>query len=201
MKTLFLFLTFLLFAFFPCCRKDSSVTVYADPPSTTNHTSSQEPRNNYLPLKVGNYWIYSHFSIFDSTFQDDRWTDSVVVEKDTVIFGKVFYKVYGFSTTRPWNYLTFYNNYLIDEKTMYYFSSEDFTSVLRTNTQLDVNGETMAWGEFRMRCRDSLITVPAGTFTTITALCTYSIAPDYQNINSENPKFEFHCFAKNIGCV
>ena len=82
MKTL-KFLVLVLIAVpivFNSCKKDNSEDLSLTPPQP------------YYALEVGNYWIYQE-AYFDSAWNrlNDFTIDSVFVEKDTLINGKLFY--------------------------------------------------------------------------------------------------------------
>jgi len=62
------------------CKKSSNDTVSAPVP-------------DYYQLKVGNYWVFQHFTIDSNgiAVPENKW-DSVYIEKDTLIRGYKYYK-------------------------------------------------------------------------------------------------------------
>src|SRR5687768_1831456 len=92
-------IVFLLFiCCLPGCKKKVSSTVFTFPIPTKPTVNMA----NYFPMKVGNYWIYEHFTIDENDiFMKGNYTDSMYVEKDTVIFGKTFFKICKFFFGNP----------------------------------------------------------------------------------------------------
>jgi hypothetical protein len=78
MKKLFLLVCMLVLLI--SCQKEE--------PKPSNPT----PQTNYLPLKIGNYWVYQRFHV-DPLGNENllNGTDSVVVKSDTTIRNKQYF--------------------------------------------------------------------------------------------------------------
>jgi hypothetical protein len=119
MKQLTLLCAMALVSFMACQKENASTpTIAAD---------------NYLPLKVGNYWIYTLTNVsgkgIESTFEK---SDSVYIEKDTSINGQRYFKMVStldnlFGT----KFLRDSLHYIVDHKGVKLFSSENFTDTLQ----------------------------------------------------------------------
>jgi hypothetical protein len=85
MKQLTLLCAMALLSFMACQKENASTT-----PITAD---------NYFPLKVGNYWIYVNSEVSSDGVETVlEGQDSVFIEKDTVINGKLYYKFMNYSS-------------------------------------------------------------------------------------------------------
>jgi len=71
------------------CKKDTAVT----PPVAAKNNSTPSPTStSYINLQVGNYWVYNIYNVDTAgveTFANS--TDSVYIQKDTIVGGKTYY--------------------------------------------------------------------------------------------------------------
>jgi hypothetical protein len=85
-----LYLTAASVLFLASCKKDNNDnTDVVTPPTTANHTKYM------YPLAVGNYWVYGEIIIDSNGIQTPTSTiDSVYIDKDTVINGATYYRLF-----------------------------------------------------------------------------------------------------------
>jgi hypothetical protein len=185
------------------CRKDSRSSIsLTDGPHRAFHLDYPD----YFPLKAGNYWIYRQFTIDqDGGLTEGNRIDSCYIEKDTVIRGNTYFilrspHLFLMQTERP--ALRDSLHYRIDCRGRIYYSSVDFSTVFGRDTVVDLStNDTLFFADTRMHHKDSVVTTPAGTFTTINFRETYTVHPDFFIPGSSNPKFSHNIYAKNTGLV
>ena len=180
MKRRIIYLLALLIIFIFSCKKKS------------DDQSSQPvpPAPDYIQLSVGNYWVYNFYKV-DTNGVEQKLThsDSSYIQKDTLINGiRYFIKISNplqFSRSgSPMVYqerdiLRDSSGYLLirdyDGKSRILFARDNFTDVLYSDTV-----EHLAYREIKMTGKDSLVSLPAGNFTTRSACqYLYPLHPDY----------------------
>lgn len=162
---------------------------------------------NYGCLKAGNYWIYEHFTV-DTLGGATRLHlfDSCYVEKDTLINGKTYAKMFR---PYPYNlapdipnpslfYLRDSLHYIVDHKGIIKFSSEDFLTVFQKHYNLFNNGDTLYTSAAKMDDINQRTTVPAGEFTTLNYKTTYKLNPEFTPYTEKVSNMKY---AKEVGVV
>jgi hypothetical protein len=199
MKQLFA-LILLSIVLFISCKKDGKIyeSSLSEPPVT--YTS-------YYSLKTGSSWVYEQFTIDGDSVLTILGLDSSYVEKDTVIRGKTFTRIFNavWYTKQPL-LLTDSLHYVIDHNGRVLLSSVDFSNILAkftyTSTTQDTTIiDTLFTNELKMTDRDLNFSVPAGDFNTINALQTVSISPKYHSQGTSNPKYNISRYAVGIGPI
>ena len=190
MKKLLLLL--IAFTVFASCQKEE--------------TKPTEESQNYMPLDIGNYWIYQHFKV-DSLGNETAYEviDSVVISRDTSISGKTYSILENYWLKQPVNLpsksmLRDSSGYLVNEKGRISFAKNNFTDVLYSYVYFQEN-DTAYTAEYKMEVPDHLITVPAGTFNAL----NYKGNHHYYNHNSDNTEiiqvYSDTFYAPNIGMI
>ncbi len=158
------------------------------------------PEDDFMALKVGNYWIYQNYDIDSNgvATPTNDW-DSAYISKDTVINGQTYFKMIRkpvvFMSGQFPVYLRDSSGYLVDSDGQIHMSATNFTDTLYTDT---TTTPILYYGYLRMFAKDSLITVPAGTFTTRTA--RFSVVP--VNPNDPHPvRYTYDVYARNVGRI
>lgn len=158
--------------------------------------------DDYAMLKTGNYWIYEQFTV-DSLGNATPLGiyDSCYIEKDTLINGKTYYKMFrpsylGMPPTIL--YLRDSLHYVVDYTGMKYFSSSDFSSVFNYSV-ISMEGDTIAERRVQMANPGVVIQVPAGNYTTTDCQIHYKMHSPY-NMNGSN-RFQHTRYAKNKGII
>lgn len=170
------------------CKKDSIIppTVY----------------DTYLPLKVGNYWIYEEVQIdSNGTETPLSFVDSNYVEKDTIINGLTYYKVHKPNHFFP-DYCEILRDslhYIVDERGLIKFSSNDFTNTFNTSA-ITITANDTAYVMYRkMEPTTTTVNVTAGSFICYNAKETYHMYPGWDN---GGPIQYSDCFySKDVGIV
>jgi len=173
------------------CKKD-------DEPITENPVTYDD----YACLKTGNYWIYQQFTVdsLGNATPTDKY-DSCYIEKDTVVDGKIYYKMIRplYAGMQPTIlYLRDSLHYVVGITGSRYFSSQDFSSVFYYGV-INFEGDTIAEQRMQMANPNTSVSVPAGTFTTHDCQTQFQFHPPY-NFNG-NVRYQHARYAKNKGIV
>lgn len=183
-----------IICFFSCHKDDEAVI-------------SKVTTSSYLPMAVGNYWVYQEYTTQNNgTFVPSSAIDSVCISKDTIINGKTFYKFDSFqiyaSLVPPIrvNGSDFYSDScknLINPKGEIMFSEDNFTDILLRRSDV-IQEDTFTWITGKMEKLDQIVTVPAGTFNDVLNLKgTVNCNPKFSSVS--NPRYVNKYLAKNVG--
>jgi len=183
-------------------------------PAITSITPADTPVNtkhydDYMALRPGNYWVYNYYELdsINGEAHPEGAYDSVYVGRDTVInFRKyhrcidVGFNIKGCTTT----YLRDSLSYTVNHAGYVMFSSEDFTNLFRSETNLpnpgcydDMDGDTLQVTE-KMGLRNETTVVDAGTFTTSAFRRIHRYAAPFSPARIRSVDYRY---AKNIGLV
>ncbi len=178
------------------CKKSTNST----PPKPIDSTVVYP---DYFALKQGNYWIYQQFKVTDSGTEQLNTFDSSFVGSDTTINNKIYHTWFlpaglGGSTSFTWVRDSL--GYVVDFAGNIHFSNSDFSTIFATRISYP-NGahpDTITVTN-QMGFRDSMVTVPAGTFKTATFRNVYHFLPGYQ-IFGPTREYDW-MYAQNIGLI
>lgn len=185
----------ILLIFISSCKKDEDVIC---PPTP-------EPQLNYMPLAIGNYWLYETYRVDTNGVETNlNYHDSIVVTRDTIINNDTFYIVEG--TYRPfhtqWGVIRIIKNdngNLVNHLGDTILPATNFTDTFRKHYEIIGNNDTLFYRSFKMIDPTYDVTVPAGTFPIVDYRGTYTT---YQNIpNVPNPRYVHNYYAENVGKV
>jgi hypothetical protein len=187
MKKTSVFLPALIFISLLSCNKSD------------NNTSQPPADADFMALRTGNYWIYQNYALDTNGVgtPTDDW-DSAYISKDTLVNGKTYYKMHRKPVPQApvqlVDFLRDSSGYLVDIHGNILMSEDNFTDTLR----IDSTDAFLYIGYLKMFAKDSLITVPAGTFSTRTARLT--VVPS--DSNDPHPiRYLYDVYAKNTGRI
>jgi hypothetical protein len=129
----------LLFGVFICslfaCQKQKDVSI----------NKLEENGAGFLPLAVGNYWIYD-VSIIDSINPPVfvSW-DSTYIERDTLIGENLYYVFKSSSAFSFQQLLRDSSSFIVDEKGEVFLAPTNFTDTLSSTAVLNINGDTISF--------------------------------------------------------
>lgn len=139
----------------------------------------------YYPLSIGNYWVYQNYKI-DSLGNEEvfPWTDSIVIEQDSMINGNTYYVLINYPNGRTASnqiqgILRDSATYIVDQNGNRIISTSDFGSVLRTRI-IAFEGDTLVKSEYLMDSLKTSQTVPAGNFDALDRIANHYLYY-YQN--------------------
>lgn len=184
------FASLLIISCLTSCKKEET--------NQPDNNTSQQSTTNFMPLSVGNYWVYDWYKVDSNgveSYYNER--DSLYISKDTIINGNTYYKQEGtfsgmYETAQ---FLRDSNDYLVNSDGEILFSATNFTDILNTDTF-----EYYCYIDYQMAHKDSLVTVPAGTFTTYNCMGTiYNLDSAYQA--QWGTQYMHNIYADSIGLV
>lgn len=183
-----------MFIIFSCKKKKDDLT-----PITPNPTPEKYP--DYSNLKTGNYWVYQVYEIDSSGNEiSTQGLDSVYIEKDTIINGKVYFK------KMDKQFLSYYTptfirdslHFIVDHFGNISFSSQNLNMQL-SKYYIRSGNDTIAEVIEKMSGNNYSTSTPNGTFITTNAEAIYTMRPPYDM--GENPRKRYFKYAQNIGLV
>jgi hypothetical protein len=153
---------------------------------------------DYYQLKTGNYWIYEGYRVDTNGIATSTGDfDSAYIEKDTLIRGAVYYKLYE----KPYvlgelqfsSFLRDSSGYLVSDDGGIRASYVNFTDTI----VIDTTNPDLYSGYRKMIGKDSLVTVPAGAFASVTSSMQVIPAPAYA---SQVPvRYLYDVYGKGVG--
>lgn len=178
------------------CKKDKEI------PKDEPIVPSQATPKNYAKLAVGNYWIYQRFKIDTNGVTTPlNAFDSCYVSSQTTLGGDTYYEMYRpNSYGTPYSYLRDSAGWINNADLRTIFSPTDFTKIFHVGYATNGPTDTIAMAINKMTGEDSLVTTPAGTFTTSNSQWThymYSYWKFYGGVIRRTNT----CYAENIGIV
>lgn len=146
------------------CQKEEDDT--SSPGIVTEFCTSK-----YMPLNVGNYWVYEHFLI-DSLGNETSMEkfDSMAITRDSIIGDKKYFVLegtnYPYKSSQEWGIIDILRDsigYLVNQDGVIRFSRYNFTDTLaiKFGTSED---DTCYVIYCKMEKCDHPVTVPAGSF-------------------------------------
>lgn len=188
MKRFVIMAIFLVIACY-ACKKDEVVT--ADPP--------KDSVLDYMPLSIGNYWIYETFGCDSGEVNcTSKSIDTSRITKDTVIYGKTYYKLEG-------NYHLFIDpiflrdsgDYLVDHKGRVLFTHTDSLQIFNEQIVNDFYGDTVFYWYDKLISQNEEIMVEAGLFNCMDMRTSFFREEDDFQIEHQGHNY----YAKNVGLI
>jgi hypothetical protein len=129
-------------------------------------------KTSYMPLRIGNYWIYQEFRIDTSGNEiASSKLDSVIIKRDTLINHKKYYVLEGtnYPFSHYWDIIDILRDssgYIVNQNGTVRFAEKDFrdTLVYRAESNIYDNNDTLYTITYHMERNNNAVTVPAGTF-------------------------------------
>lgn len=149
-------------------------------------------------MKVGNYWIYQGFRIdTNGVVTPTTKYDSAYIEKDTIIRSLTYYKLledpYVLGSPKFASFLRDSSGYLVNSSGYILASDYNFIDTLEVKT-----GEGQLYMAYtKMTGKDSLVTLPAGSFQSITSRAT--VVPSIPNIGNHPIRYYYDVYGKGVG--
>ncbi len=168
------------------CKKEQT-----DPVPDVSYASA-------IQLKVGNYWIYENkilqISSNSITYDTD---DSVFISKDTIVNGKLYYKlgnIYGWKLVRD------SSGYIVDHEGYVFFSAINFKDTIYRHIGEQSRGF--------MTEKNKETVVPAGVYKTASFLLITDAQHHHHHIDNDPSMLGYNhriltrkCYARGVGMV
>jgi hypothetical protein len=187
----------LILVLFVSCKKEETTTPIENP----------QVLFSYLPMKVGNYWVYRHYNIdtIGNIIEtaETPITDSVVITGTTIINGNRYFVFEGtnYPITPGWGVIDLLRDssgYIVNAQGIIKFSKDNFTDTLAFNTTI-INNDTIYRLSYKMEDPDTIVTVPAGNFSVLNYRGTVQTKMNIPGI--PNPRYINTFYADNVGCI
>jgi len=168
--------------------------------------NSTELQPNYLPLKIGNYWIYQYFVIdYLGNETELAKIDSVVIIGDTIINNNRYFIFEGDNHTVPVrnivDILRDSSGYIVDNHGKIQFSNNNFTDTLNFRFGTCCENDTIFIISYTMERPNYNVSVPAGTFNVLNYKGTFYSPIDLVPLGFENPFYFNTYYADKIGKI
>lgn len=169
--------------------------------SCTNETI--EPKLNYIPMKVGNYWVYENYQINEEGSETNlQKIDSVIISRDTIINGNKFYVFEGTRYPTELNRCILQivrdsSGYLVRNDGRVLFSESNFSDILYSGFEITNNSDTLCSYTCKMVKPEDPIVLSIGTFDALIYLNIVNTDYDIPGYPREFPNY----YVANIGKV
>jgi len=165
-----------------------------------------------MPLKVGNYWIYNNYmETTPGNIAITNTIDSVVIDKDTIINGKVFYKkihyngsilngIITYSGPYYISYIRYEDGQLIDHNNRIEFSAHEGLATFHIDTVIysDSTASLISYAYTTTGVMNAVETVDAGVFSCIE---NKIVVTDRRHGISNSHPDHYQYYAENVGKV
>lgn len=180
------------------CKKKTETTTTKTPPPAITSTS-------YMPLAVGNYWVYDMYQLDTSgTEISMNRTDSIYVEKDTTVGGRKYYYCNEAGAGNMAGAIQFCGKWLADSagyvfslghELNYFYGYNYIDTRVNDTVHVDTTGYQVVY--FQVPGNFSNDVEPAGTFSGL----AMNTMLRYLNPNphSFSSVFEFSNYASGVG--
>jgi len=175
--------------------------------SSCKKEEDNEIKTEYLPLSIGNYWIYKDFKIDSSGNETANSSlDSVIITRDTIINRKKYYvlegEYYPFNSG-VWGIIDILRDssgYIVNPNGTIQFSENDFKDTIAYNITTNMyNGDTLVVTTYQMEKPDNIMMVPAGNFEVLNYKGTVTTSMDTPGI--EYPRYLNTYYAEGVGKI
>lgn len=166
-----------------------------------NEVESPETHSTYLPLAIGNYWVYEHYrvdSLGVETLLPD--IDSVYVSRDTLIRNNQYFILEG--RTIPYTRVQILRDslqYLVNEKGDILFSEKNFDDILSTSLEITNDNDTILKSYSKMHLTNDPVVLSAGTFNDVLNFQA-DIYLDFYSVQTGQTKLNNY-YAPNVGRI
>jgi hypothetical protein len=140
--------------------------------SCENSNDTSVKLQNYLPLKVGNYWVYQHYMI-DTLGNETKFNliDSVYIKRDSLINSNKYFVFYD--SNPGFLFIPIFirdsSGYLVNEKGQKIFSQTNFSDTINRTNYFATQNLIYCSRTIRMEKSANLVNVPMGSFEAINA--------------------------------
>lgn len=154
---------------------------------------------DYMPLKIGNYWIYETFGCDSGEVNcTSKSTDTSRIIKDTLINDKKYFKLVG-------NYHLFVDplyirdsgDYLVDHNGKVLFTHTDSLQIFNEHTITGLGDDTVFYYYDKLTSQNGQVSVEAGIFDCLDMRTSLFRALDDFQIEHQGHNY----YARNVGLV
>jgi hypothetical protein len=129
----------------------------------------------YLPLEIGNCWVYRNYKIFNGGLVDYAGIDSMFITADTLMLGHRYFLLEGAFGTKPIRkYLTVKNGQVVSSDNYVFFECPATVNSRKLHPVFDFDFPAT----ISVMRLDTMIRVPAGNFNPIWLFEAHSMLED-----------------------
>lgn len=179
-------------AFSACKKSDTDVSPVPPEPEA-------ESVLDYMPLTIGNYWIYETFKCDSGEINCESMSiDTTFVTKDTLINGKTYYVLEGnFVIWGSPQFLRDSGEYLVDNIGKVHFTHTDYDKIFNEQYIVSGPGDTIYHFYYKLINDYFEITVGDGSFSCLDFRTSFFRTQD--DFQIEHQGHSFH--SKNVGII
>lgn len=122
---------------------------------------------NYMPLAVGNYWVYQHYTCDSGELNCvEKSIDTSLITKDSLINGNLYYKMVGKSITSASQavFLRDSGDYIVDASGIVFFTLNDTSNTFNHQYAPTGQPDTLFYWYFQLAQDVEVIDVPLGSY-------------------------------------
>jgi len=167
------------------CSKQEDVTI----------NKLEEEDGNFLPLSVGNYWIYEVSQVDtngNSTFQK---IDSTYIDSDTIINNNIYFVIKSSASINYIQFLRDSSGYIVDDNGQKYLYQRLIDDTLYTNLLKSFLGDTLSFTYRKMSKPPTKIYCGLGYLTALDAEVTRYLA------YTKTTAYAHYYYSSNIGLI
>jgi len=178
------------------CKKDQEKNV--DPQKPV-------PLPVYMPMEVGNYWVYQSFKVENTGETPLDKYDSVTITRDTMINDHRYFIFEGNEHSSPWHTLRILRDssgyYVFPNGEIYFTYQKEDGEVYYEHTVFEQNLIDTAWYVKNYNERvDQPISFPIGDYEALNRCSDYAVTPQDPNFPDSLKYRKAHSyFIENIG--
>lgn len=195
MKKLFSLSLIVLILF--SCSKEESKEPIIQPDPIPEIIPDPIPDPNYMPMTIGNYWVYQNIKVETTGETDLNEYDSLVIVRDTMIRDHQYFVFEGNSFPSPgWrlmNILRDSSGYTVGPSGNIFFSYKSPGEIIYSHYFMD-NIDTLAHVEVQMAEEPEEIILPIGQYSALNKAYTYNMflnGDEYDSINIRKVNYYF----------
>lgn len=179
MKKLFS-LSLIMLILFSCSKEENKEPIIQPDPI---------PEPNYIPMSIGNYWVYENIKVETTGETDLHEFDSLVIVGDTMIRDHQYFVFEGNSfPAQGWRIMNILRDsmgYIVGPSGCVFFSHKSPGEILLSHYGI-ANNDTIYYVEHQMAEETEEIDFPIGHYSALNKIHTYNMFinnPEYDSIN------------------
>jgi len=158
----------------------------------------------YLPMSIGNYWVYKLFELDTSGNEYQTSTfDSIIISKDTLINGNKFFRFdyFRYNSKNAFPIDTIYCRdslkNLINSKGQLLFSEDNYSDTLLRKIEI-IQGDTLYTMTCKMERLNKEYSVPTGNYNDLLNF-KGTVTVNSKYCTNKNPRYTNKYYAKDVG--
>ena len=185
----FMFIVGLSLIIFSACKK--SDTPISEP--------VKESVLDYMPLEIGNYWVYEIYSFDSGEVNSTLVTlDTSLITKDTLINSYTYFKIEsGFGAFASPIFLRDSGDYIVDNNGRVWFTDIDSINIFNEHLIEYHDGDTAYYWFEQLTAQNNPINVGAGSFYCLDMLTSFYRREDSLQIAHHAHRY----YTKNVGII